>query len=318
MSYLHLTIYERSSIETLRKENYSMRAIAKHLNRSVSMISREIKHHMTEEGYSAPTAQTQYKANKRRCGRPLTLTETLSQFIQHYLKLHWSPEQIVGRLLSNQVSFKSIYRWINSNLLKVNMFPYLRQKGKRQCPKETRGRFNVGKTISQRPKEIRKRQEFGHWEADTVVSSRGKSKGCIATFAERKSRYYYCCLIPDRSSQSMKESMHQLIRTFSESAVKTITEVRSKEFSCYKDIESQFNIDIYFADPYSAWQRGTNENQHKMIHRFLPKDVRLSDISARQVQTIQRYINNYPREKLDDQIPFEYFKYELEKLKICL
>ncbi|CAM3122528.1 helix-turn-helix domain-containing protein [Staphylococcus argensis] len=90
MSYLHLTIYERSRIETLRKENYSIKAIAKHLNRSVSTISREIKRNMMEEGYSAPTAQTQYKANKRRCDRPLKLNETLSQFIQYYLNLHWS------------------------------------------------------------------------------------------------------------------------------------------------------------------------------------------------------------------------------------
>ena len=314
MSYLHLTIYERSSIETLRKENYSMRAIAKHLNRSVSTISREIKRHMTEEGYSAPTAQTQYKANKRRCGRPLTLTKTLSKFIQHYLKLHWSPEQIVGRLLSNQVSFKSIYRWINSNLLKVNMLPYLRQKGKRQCPKETRGRFNVGKTISQRPKESRKRQEFGHWEADTVVSSRGKSKGCIATFAERKSRYYYCCLIPDRSSRSMREAIHQLIHTFSESAVKTITVDRGKEFSCYKDIESQFNVDIYFADPYSAWQRGTNENSNGLLREFFPKRTDLAKVTQEELNYALNAINHRPRKCLDWDTPYEILNLEVLRL----
>lgn len=84
------------------------------------------------------------------------------------------------------------------------MFPYLKQKGKRQQPTETRGRFNVGKQISQRPKNIKKRNSFGHWEADTVVSSKGKSKGCLATFAERKSRYYICFLMPDRSSKSME------------------------------------------------------------------------------------------------------------------
>ncbi|WP_421152027.1 IS30 family transposase, partial [Staphylococcus aureus] len=98
-------------------------------------------------------------------------------------------EQIVGRLLQNQICFKTIYRWINSNMINFELISCLRQKGKRQKPKETIGKFNNGRPISQRPKEVKKRNTFGHWEADTIVSSRGKSKGCIATFAERKSRY---------------------------------------------------------------------------------------------------------------------------------
>lgn len=101
-------------------------------------------------------------------------------------------------------------------------------KRKRQKPKETRGKFNIGRPISQRPKEVKKRNTFGHWEADTIVSSRGKSKGCIATFAERKSRYYYCVLMPDRSSNSMETAINNLIKHLPKGAVKTITVDRGK------------------------------------------------------------------------------------------
>ncbi|CAM2988597.1 IS30 family transposase [Staphylococcus argensis] len=179
------------------------------------------------------------------------------------------------------------------------MFPYLRQKGKRQRPKEVRVRFKVGKTISQRPKEIKNRQEFGRWEADTVVSSQVKSKGCIATFAERKSCYYFCCLILDCSSHSMKEAMYQLIHTFSESALKTITVDRGKEFSCYKGIESQFNVDIYFAGPYSAWQRGTNENSNGLLRGFFPQRTDLAKVTQEELNYALNVINHRPRKCLN-------------------
>lgn len=101
-----------------------------------------------------------------------------------------------------------------------------------------------------------------------MVSSRGQSKGCIATFAERKSRYYYCCLIPDRSSKSMAYAIKTLISAFPNQSVKTIAVDRGKEFLCYQSIEAQFDVDIYFAGPYSAWQRGTNENSNGLLREF--------------------------------------------------
>ena len=131
MSYIHLTITERASIEILRKENYSLRAIAKRLNRSVSTISREIKRNKSNHNYVAETAQTNYETRKKNCGRPSKLTNELINTIIHHLKLRWSPEQIVGRLLQNNICFfKTIYRWINANSFTLDLFPYLRHKGK--------------------------------------------------------------------------------------------------------------------------------------------------------------------------------------------
>jgi len=110
MSYNYLTITERASIKILIKENYSMRAIARKLNRSVSTISREIKRNHKHDAYDAFYAQNLYVAKKKQCGRPTKLNSRLINTITHYLKLHWSPEQIVGGLFQNQIYFKTIYR----------------------------------------------------------------------------------------------------------------------------------------------------------------------------------------------------------------
>ncbi|MDT0693092.1 IS30 family transposase [Staphylococcus chromogenes] len=311
MSYIHLTITERASIEILRKEKYSLRAIAKRLNRSVSTISREIKRNKSNHNYVAETAQTNYETRKKNCGCPSKLTNELINTIIHHLKLRWSPEQIVGRLLQNNICFKTIYRWINAKSFTLDLFPYLRHKGKRQQPKETRGRFNVGKPISQRPKSIKKRNSFGHWEADTVVSSRGKSKGCLATFAERKSRYYICFLLPDRSSKSMEVAIKQLILSLPNDAVKTITVDRGKEFSCYKNIESQFDVDIYFAEPYSVWQRGTNENSNGLLREFFPKKTDLAKVTQEELDYALNSINHRPRKCLNWKTSYEILISEL-------
>ncbi|HBC7346629.1 TPA: IS30 family transposase, partial [Staphylococcus aureus] len=154
-------------------------------------------------------------------------------------------------------------------------------------------------------KEIKKRNTFGHWEADTIVSSRGKSKGCIATFAERKSRYYYCVLMPDRSPNSMETAINNLIKHLPKGAVKTITVDRGKEFSCYQNIENQFNINVYFADPYSAWQRGTNENTNGLLREFSPKKTDLAKVNQEQLNYALDSINYRPRKCLNWKFPYE-------------
>ncbi|PTE68238.1 IS30 family transposase [Staphylococcus devriesei] len=311
MSYNHLTLTERARIEVLLQENYSLRSIARKLNRAVSTISRKVNRNHSNQSYQAESAQKNYERKRHHCGRPSLFTSELGSIIKYYLKCHWSPEQIVGRLFQNQISFKTIYRWINLNILDFEITSYLRQKGKRQRPKETRGKFNIGRLISQRPREVRHRHTFGHWEADTIVSSRGKSKGCIATFAERKSRCYYCVLMPDRSSQSMKNAIKELVNILPIGTVKTITVDRGKEFSCYQSIKDQFNIDVYFADSYSAWQRGTNENTNGLLREFFPKKTDLSQVTQAQLNYALDSINFRPRKCLNWKLPYEVLFKEL-------
>ena len=307
MSYTHLTISERSKIETYVELGYSLREIASRLKRSPSTISRELRRHAN---CTIEQAQVRYQTNKSNCGAKLKLTLELKETVQEKLDETWSPEQIVGRLYQGKLSFKSIYRWIYNGLLEVPV-TVLRQKGKRQKPRETRGRFNIGTPISKRPKEVRKRQKFGHWELDTVVSGRGQAKGCVATFIERKTRWYTGVLIPDRSANSMEAAIKLLHQQLPKGAIKTATTDRGKEFSCYNVLEKDLNIQVYFADAYSSWQRGSNENGNGLLREFFPKKTNFDYVTTDEMNQALHLINNRPRKCLSWKTAYEAFKEEL-------
>ncbi|MFR4956613.1 MAG: IS30 family transposase, partial [Enterococcus gallinarum] len=175
-------------------------------------------------------------------------------------------------------------------------------------PQETRGKFNIG-SLSKRPKSVRSRQEFGHWELGTIVSSRGKSTGCLATFAERKSRLYIAFLIPNRTKDAMHSAIEKLTRNLPEHALESFTSDRGKEFACYPDVEAS-GIDFYFADAYSAWQRGTNENSNGLMSEFFPKKTDLATVSETELFTALWLMNNRPRKYLNYQTPLESFMHE--------
>ena len=214
----------------------------------------------------------------------------------------------MGRDYQEKLSFKTIYNWIYEGILNVPL-QVLRHKGKGRQPQETRGKFNIGRSISKRPKSVRNRQEFGHWELDTMVSSRGKSKGCLATFAERKSRLYLAFLIPNRTKDAMHNAIEQLTSNLPDHALKSFTSDRGKEFACYPDVEAS-GIDFYFADAYSAWQRGTNENSNGLMREFFPKKTDLAKVSETELFTALWLMNNRPRKCLNYQTPLEKFMHE--------
>lgn len=143
--------------------------------------------------YEAQSAQQAYRYRRASSVPVGKYTPELASELTEKLSQTWSPEQIAEKRRAESkpfVCFKAIYRWIYDRLLAAGDVRVLRHKGKRQKPVETRGKFMVGTPISKRPKEVRKHETFGHWELDTVVSSRGKSKACVATFIERKTRHY--------------------------------------------------------------------------------------------------------------------------------
>lgn len=307
MSYTHFTIAERSKIETLRDLGFSIRRIARILGRAPSSVSRELNRNPY---YQCDQAQERYKQKKTNCGAKSKLTSEIKEKVQEKLTLTWSPEQIVGRLFQGKISFKTIYRWLYYGLLQVPL-SVLRQKGKRQKPKETRGRFNIGTSISKRPKDVKKRTTFGHWELDTVVSGRGQAKGCVATFLERKSRWYLAIKMPNRSASSMEGAIRKLTTLFPETAFQSFTTDRGKEFSCYPVIEEDLSIPVYFADPYSSWQRGSNENSNGLLREFFPKRTNFDHLEQEELQKALYLINNRPRKCLGYRTPHEVFMEEV-------
>ncbi|GED71792.1 IS30 family transposase [Brevibacillus reuszeri] len=318
MSYSHLSITERSQLAILHRMGWSTRAIATELKRHHSTIARELKRGHGVEEYQAETAHVAYEKRRERSISRSKWTAEREQYIAGKLAQTWSPEQIAGRMSQEcpkqQVSFKTIYRWLYQGLLVKEDTAVLRYKGKRRGPVETRGRFNIGKSIQQRPKDVRKRQSFGHWELDTVVSSRGKSKACVATFAERKTRLYLAVKMPDRTSTSLEKAFGVVAASFPKGTFQTATVDRGKEFACYERLESAHDLAIYFADPYSSWQRGTNENANGLLREFFPKGIDFAEVSEEELAQALGLMNNRPRKYLGWKTAHESFMEALSHL----
>lgn len=319
MNYNHLTIEERACICKFKEMNMKIREMAKLLDRSASTISRELKRNSYKTSinysvtkYSAVVAQKKYKERRKDCHRRIKINNETRKYIEDKLSINWSPEQIANREINRPKNFpcaSTIYRWIHKEYIENITMKELRRHGNFKRPAETRGRFNIGKTIKKRPREVYKRNEFGHWEADTVVSGRigGKAKSsyCFVTLAERKSRLYIAKHIPDRKDETVTNAIIELLNKYPKELVKTITCDRGKEFAGWKRIEEELDCDIYFADPYCAWQKGTNENSNGLLREYYPKGMDLSKTNNNELKQKLDLLNNRPRKCINYKTPNE-------------
>lgn len=318
MSHKHFSIEERESILKYVSQGISMSQIARLLGRNKSSISRELKKYNSNGNYSPFKAQATYKANKSRCGRRIKLLqdENLKHAVIEGLNKDWSPEQIEGRLkLENtfKISFKSIYRGIELGVLNVSKKVVLRRKGKskKHGVTETRGKIPDKKLIEQRPKQADDRSEIGHFESDTVIGA-GK-KGAIATHVDRKSRYLFAAIMPDRKSETFTQNTVRLFENIPLEVIKTFTCDNGKEFAKFKEIESNLESSVYFAHPYHSWERGTNENTNGLLRQYFPKGYYFENITKEALNLAIDKINHRPRKVLGYRTAHEVFFSEINK-----
>ena len=263
MNYHHLTIEERSCIRKYYVDGLSYREIARLIGRNVSTVSREIRRNCTHmydiPTYYPHTAQKKYLLRRSYCHRGMFHSQEVIDYIEEKLRATWSPEQIACTPCELKLpSWRTIYRWIYEKYLVNGNLKVLRRKGKSHGVKETRGKYSKGKSIRKRDKSVYSRQEAGHWEADTVVSGQGESKACFATLAERKTRFYIAVKMPDRRAETMENAIVSALSAFPPQLVKTITCDRGTEFANWRRIEERLHCEVYFADPYCAWQSSVN------------------------------------------------------------
>ena len=313
MSYHHFTTFERGRIQELLSLGYSHREIAQKLQRHRSSIDREISRNTISTGYDGERAQSAYETRHKHSKPRGKCTDNLVAVITDKLLATWSPEQIANTVTSGIVSFKTIYNWLYLGILPAATLQNLRQNGKRRRV-EKRGKFSMGTPICERPKEVKSRTTFGHWELDSMVSSRGKSKGCFATFVERKSRLYTAFKTPDRTAASMQTAITTLYNILPKGAFQTATTDRGKEFACCTAIQEQLGLTLYFADPYSSWQRGSNENSNGLLREFYPKKTNLSFVDQKELTNNLFLINSRPRKCLNWKSPIQVFLHELAHL----
>ena len=289
----------------------SIRKIAAALQRSPSTISREIRRNSSNmknsngesKKYYPVNANKKYILRRQACHRKSKFSKETLEYVTEKINNHWSPEQIANRATELDIlvpSTSTIYRLIHSKFLPKVSMNNLRRKGKFKRPAERRGKFNdKGRTINKRPKEIHKRKELGHWEADTVESGRvdrkRKSKYCFVTLAERKSRYYIAILVENRKSENVTPAIINALKDFPKELVKTITFDRGKEFSGFEKIEKALGCKTYFCDPYCAWQKGTNENSNGLLREFYPKGMSLAEVCKNELNYNLTLMNNRPR-----------------------
>ena len=318
MSYLHLTIEERCCIRTFYNEGKSIREISKLIDRNPSTVSREIRRNCKDPSTIKPqyypyTAQRKYEYRRTFCHRGIFHNEEITTYIEEKLKETWSPEQISNYKCELTIpSFKTIYNWLYKGYILNGNLKSLRFKGKRHT-KETRGKYNKGKSIRKRDKSVYKRKDFGHWEADTVVSGIGKTKACFMTLVERKTRHYVAIWMPDRKADTLEKTMIEYFSSLPIDSVKTITCDRGSEFANWESIEKTLNCDIYFADPYCAWQKGSNENSNGLLREFYPKGKNLSRVDKKKLKKNLELINSRPKKVLGYQKPIDLFNFELTK-----
>lgn len=319
MSYTHLTSNERYVLAHLKAFKLSLREIARRMGRSVSTISREIKRNGPGYHFVYWYDFSQKKADRRKHqarSHRRRRNQVLYDLVVNSLRQGFSPEIIASRLRLEyprneafRISHEAIYQWvIADSKAGGDLYKCLvrRHKYRRKQPRAVgRPRFEGRVSIAERPAIVDKRKRFGDWESDSLEG--GKSKGGLATHVDRKSRYLIAGKLPDKSAVSYTEATLNLFAGIPAEQRQTMTVDNGSEFARFKEIETGLGISVYFADPYSPWQRGCNENTNGLLRRYFPKGCDFHSISDTLVQEVVTKLNNRPRKCLKFRTPYEVF-----------
>ena len=325
----HLNLRERIEIQTWKCLNKSNRFIAKALGRSHSTINDEVKRGTASqkkivngkalflEAYYAETGQLVYEKHREAC-KPQYKLLKIEGFIQYAKRKiqgdKWSPDIVVGRAIElglyeayERVCAKTLYRYIDEGLMDLNNMDLWLKLQRNTKPRRDRERKRIlGQSIDVRPQEINDRLTFGHWEIDTVVGKKNKSEPVILTLTERLTRYQITIKMAGKNEAAVKETMEHLSKgnPHFPKLFKSITADNGSEFASLSEALQGLS-DIYFAHPYSSWERGTNEKHNGILRRFIPKGKSLKDYSNDQIKQITHWMNHLPRKILNYQTPTE-------------
>jgi len=310
-TYNQLTSEQRYQISALKRIGHSQTEIAKELEVHKSTINRELSRNTGERGYRA--RQAHEKARERRA--KATPTKRISaetwEEVEEKLRQDWSPEQVSGWLEKRQ-EIRISHEWIYQHILadqqaNGDLYTHLRQYGKRRKrygKHDRRGKLPDRVSIEERPQIVEQRERLGDWEIDTLV---GKGhRGALVSLVERKSRYTLLLPVAQRLANLVADATISLLLPLA-GFVHTITGDNGKEFAEHVRIAETLKANFYFAHPYSAWERGTNENTNGLVRQYFPKTTDFSRIAFSETKTAVDRLNHRPRKCLDFMSPFEVF-----------
>jgi IS30 family transposase len=315
MSFQHLTAAERAVLEHLNRSGVSQREIARQLGRSSSTISRELRRgrRTARCGYLAERAQDRARSRRTSANglRARMRCKKLLRHVRAGLKLRWSPELIVGRLKrlgsKIQVCAMTLYRFLKRDREeggKLHQGLPRRGKGRRPNGSLGRSRPKPGRRpIEDRPAGAINRTRHGHWEGDTVEGA-GKS-AYIVSLVDRKSRFTLLGKAKNKTQDVVGEVVKRLLKRLSKALRSSLTLDNGTEFNGFGAIEAATGVDVFFADPYCSWQRGTNEQTNGVMRYFLPKGTSFETVSSKRLARIEDLLNNRPRKCLGYRTPAE-------------
>lgn len=332
--YQHLTSEERHIIEVrLNEDKWSIYAIAKSLGRPYNTIKNEVNrgtvylYNGKVARYKADKGEAVYLEHRKNSCRNYRCLET-ARFLKYvedqFYDEGWSLDATVGYAKANglysskeMVCTKTLYNYVDLGLLKIkNIDLPEKLSRKTKSKKDWENKRKLGNSIDQRPDIVDTREEFGHWEIDSVIGRKVEGESQVMTIVERKLRESIWIKIRDHSAEAIDEALSALIEQFGDKyneVFKSITGDNGSEFANLSQVEAK-GIAVYFTHPYSSYEKGTNECHNKMLRRFIPKGKSIDDYSADDILYFADKINNLPRKILGYRTPEELFEQELDRI----
>jgi transposase, IS30 family len=309
--YNQLTQELRYQIEILKKAGKNQKEIAGLVKVSPSTICRELQRNKGKKGYRPKQAQLKAENRRKLTAKPLKMTTEAIGLIDCKIIMDWSPEQISGWLKEEQgisISHERIYQHIWTDKLNGGaLYRHLRHSGKKRKQygsKDRRGQIRNRVSIDDRPMIVSEKTRIGDWEIDTVI---GKNhQGALVTIVDRVSKLTLIKQVASKHADVVTEATITLLRPYLDKAL-TITADNGKEFAGHEIIKAALSADVYFAHPYSSWERGLNENTNGLIRQYFAKGSSFEKITDEDVVAVMEKLNHRPRKALNYKTPHSVF-----------
>lgn len=314
--YNQLNLEDRVMIGIYQAKGDSIREIGRKLGRSHSTIARELKRNacpVHDQDYLAHRADSIAGKRKRKAGRRERLKNgEIRSFVRRKLRREWSPELISGWLRENRqemyVSHEAIYQYVHmdaTELRKHLIRGHKQRKRRGYSRKHTKSHIPNRTAITERPAQANNREEFGHWEADSMVSRKGKA--VLLVKAERKSRKIKITKLAQKTSQLTRMAINRRLSHYPQGACRSITYDNGTENVEHEAVNETLGTKSYFCAPYHSWEKGTVENRIGLIRYYVPKKTDIGLLSEKEVKKIERRVNNRPMKCLGYKTPNQVF-----------
>lgn len=334
----HLTFFHRAVIQTRLKDKWSPYRIAKELGCSANTVRNEIRRGKatyywgTDKEYHASVGQEVYqthRANSHRTTKAKKRTRFLNYVESQVKQDNWSLDACVGYALASRsfsreeiVCTKTLYNYVDRGILKIKNLDLplrVRRKAKAGKSHTRKKQSRYGRSIEERPACVASRERFGDWEVDLVIGSNSDHDEVLFTLLERKTRYDMVIRLPDKRAESVMAAFSDLRSKFKEqfsTVFKTITTDNGSEFAFLSSLEEDTETKVYYAHPYSSYEKGSNERHNGLLRRFIPKGKRIDRVSEDQLRHAQDWCNTLPRKILGYSTPRALFRKEMALLNI--